>query len=501
MNRRPLPRPLEPGLAAVASALLFFAVARARPFHLGDEGYLFLVARELAAGGEIHARFDPIYPGGVFAWFGSWMRALGAVVPVFRAAAAVLVGLAAGGLWWLLRARVGPALTAAALAAIVALGTVAGAFKLVGMVAVAAALDRLLAARRAPATAAAAPAWIALPAATGLLAGWREDSAALLLALSAWAWWRGPRTAGRAAAWIGAAVGGALPWLLFFGARGELAAMTEHVLARFAFLFRRLADPTEVAWRPPASVPVSFEQLGHALLPALVVLPTLLYAFLLVRGWRRRAVESADADLLAALLGFAYLAQFAWERPDVTHFRFHSPVLIVAIALSVAGAAGRRRALVTAALLAPIVAVAAQRLAAPADELRRYPCCAGAAAEIRLRAIPEWAGRLDREGGTAIVLGWLPGLYLLEGERPGTRFLSTFARHLDDHEVRELGSDLLAPSNRWVFETGGPVPAGIRELLASHYERVPSRSGLRLWRRAPTRTPLSVIDPATPPPR
>jgi hypothetical protein len=111
-----------------------------------------------------------------------------------------------------------------------------------------------------------------------------------------------------------------------------------------------------------------------------------------------------------------------------------------------------------------------------------YPCCAGEAAGIRLQHIPSWAGRLEAEGGTLIVLGWSPGYYLLEGDGPGTRFLSTFPRHLGARERAELLADLRDPHNRWALAAGVvPLSNEVSEVLQAEYENVQSPSAL--WRR------------------
>ena len=68
-------------------------------------------------------------------------------------------------------------------------------------------------------------------------------------------------------------------------------------------------------------------------MPLLVVLPFVVYGSLLwIQLRRRRTGRAVQRPALAAAgLGLGYLPQFAWERPDLSHFIYHLPVLLVAV--------------------------------------------------------------------------------------------------------------------------------------------------------------------------
>lgn len=470
--------------AALATALAALLVTCARPFNLGDEGYAYLLARTVARGESLYRSFEPIYPPGEFYWLGGWLALFGDHVLVFRAGAAALLGAAGALLWCALRPGSGRAVAAGALAAMAAIGLTQGAFKTLGMAVVA--LAAVVMARPVPPTGGALRGhrWLLLPAAAGFLLGWREDSAAQLGALSLLVALRDPRPLPRAGAALAAAGAGWVLWWPIAAARGELAPYLAHITSRAGFLVLRLGDPTPVSWSAPAAAPNDLRGLAYALLPLLVALPGLLYVAILLAAWRRRHRAGARRLAVAGALGLAYLPQFVWERPDVTHFRFHAPALITALALAAAvlPRGGRRAFALVLAL--PLLVVAGERLRGePQRRTHPYPCCAGARAGVRLLEIPPWAGRLEGEGGRLIVLGWGPGYYLLEGEGPGTRSLSTFERHLGATGTARLVGDLLDPVNRWVIVAPGPIPRAVRQALKVHYERVVKSEGAALFRR------------------
>lgn len=476
---------IESVLAGLGTGLVACLVAAGRPFDLGDEGYAYLLARLVARGELLYRSFDPIYPPGEFLWLGTWLRLFGDHLLVLRAAAAALVGLAGALFWRPLRQRSGRSVAAGALAAVAAISLTSGAFKTLAMAAVAASAAAVLA-RPAPPrpTSSGGSTWLLTPFAAGLLVGWREDSAALLCALAGLAWLRGQRSAGRAASGFAAfALGWAL-WWPFFGWHGELAPYLDHVVWRGLFLVRRLADPTEVGWSPPRALPRSTAELYFAALPLLVALPLLLYLALLVIARLRSGQAGARRLATAGAFGLAYVLQFAWERPDTTHFRFHAPALIAAVAMAAFALPRRWRKGLALVLALPLALAATERLRGePQRRTLLYPCCAGLRAGIRLMEIPPWAGQLDREGGTLVVLGWSPGYYLLEGEGPGSRFLSTFPRHLDAAKVDELADDLLARDNRWVMTTGYALPPRIAAILDLEYVRASQSAVVVLFRR------------------
>jgi len=467
-------------VAGLATALASYLVTAQRAFDLGDEGYAYLLARAVARGEPLYGGSIPIYPPGEFLWLGGWLALAGDHVQVLRAAAALLAGAAGALLWRAVRPGSGRAVAAGALAALAALGLVPGAFKTLAFAVVALAATALAA--RRPAL--SGRRWLLLPLAAGLLIGWREDSAALAAALAAAvALGRPPRSA-RLAAALAVTLAGWMLWWPLFAARGELAAYLAHVAGRFGFLFARLADPTAVAWRPPPQVPRTIGEAASAAQPLLVALPGIVYLVLLLAARRRPDGRGARRLAAAGALGLAYLPQFVWERPDLVHFRFHAPALVTALALAAGLLRRRARRFAALALALPLLVAGAERARGePQRRTHPYPCCAGAAAGLRLLEIPTWAGRLDREGGHLIVLGWGPGYYLLEGAGRGTAVLSTFPRHLDPARIARLIDDLRDPASRWVIRTPDPLPPEVLLELRRGYERAERAQGAVLWRR------------------
>lgn len=467
------------GLESLTAGLLGWGMAAwlflQRPLDLGDEGYTYLLARSWARGEGLYSRFEMLYPPGEFLWIGTSMRLLGETLPAFRFGAASLVGLSVGVLWSVLSGRAGRLWAAGAALWVVALALPAGAFKTVGMVVVLAALLATITAPRRSVVLASA-------ALAGVMLGWREDAAVLLGLVAAAGWWW--ERSSRLALEMGLAFAtGFAFWLVPLGLSGEATAFLGHVVDRAVLLAVRFVDPARPAWVSPQEIR-SLQQLANALLPVLTWVPPILYAGALLAWWRDRSSASARDLLAAGLFGMAFLPQFLWERPDLPHLLFHAPVFGVALTLVAKGWSPRlqRVTLAVLALTAGTWAFEAQRVAASG---RAYPVGLGARLGVVLGNLPKWVGRIEAEGGTVIVLGWSPGIYLLEGNGPGTRYLSTFPRHLDDHDVAALAHDLHAATNRWVVLAYGPRPPALEAVLQGRYRLVASSSIGQLWGRLP----------------
>ena len=476
---------VEALLCAFVAAAAPLPFAARRPFGLGDEGFLFLLSQGWAAGEPLFSRYHLLYPTGQYSFYGALMRLFGDSMLVLRCGHALLGGVAAALL--LLAARragAGPALAAALAAA----ATCAGA-KPVSLVAAApvvlAAVD--LAVRRIPPR----PWVVAVATCAGGLVPFREDSAILLLGVAVVAVGLRRRAVEVATVILPGLTLGFSPWLLLELVRGagDPLAFTALCARRVLFLGGRLGDPTEVAWLWPPRIPADAVELATMAIPFLVVLLPLFYATLLAgQWWRQRRGEAVRPHLVAAgLLGFAYLPQFAWERPDLPHLRTHLPILAAVVVLAAARAplVHRLAAGLLVAVLTAVPLLATLRAQTPPTRI--YPCCQGARVGARLHGAPPWAGLPRRPGETLIVLGWSPGWYVLEGIKPGSRHLSTFPRHLPsaaDHA--RLLDDLARPANRWVISPGGPalpVPDEAERLVARLYRLEHRWRGYELWQR------------------
>lgn len=481
MIRAPRARSGGPLAAGLAVAALQFAVHRAAPFEPGDEGMRWLLSAAWAEGGSLFARFQPIYPPGQYVVFGGFLALFGGTLELLRLAHALLGGAAAALLFAVL-GRLGPP-GGAWIGALALALPLSGTVKLLAAIAVLALALRLAAGRPFGLRALAATGAVA-----GLLAGWREDSAALAALALAFALARSPtrRGAGAAAAGLAAGFGS---WLALFALRGDAGEFAAHVARRIAFLAIRLQRPLRVDWRIPEEPFASAGAAAQTLLPLFWALPVALYGALLGVQWRRRrAGRPVDrATLAAALVGCAYLPQFLWERNDLAHASDHRPILCAVAAVALQRASGRWRRAGLALLAAPVALALA--LAAPVAAGGRqgvdYPTAAARAWGARVAAVPPWAGLPGGDGATMIVVGWGPGWYALEGTPAGTRLLSTAGRHLRGRGTLErLLAELSAPSNRWVLATPGTEPvAAIFTLLGRRYRLVVQWNDYQLWER------------------
>lgn len=471
-----------------ASALAGFAAGRGRAFGLGDEGFRYLLSQAWAEGEALHRLFHLLYVPGQYAYFGTFLRALGPQIEVLRLAEAVLGGAATAVAVLAVGRVAGPALTAAAGAAL-AFATLPGYASVASAMVLAAAID--LAARTAEGRR-PGPGWIfGAGVLVGLLAGWREDSAVLALAvtLAAVALRRRPLDTLRLV--LPGALLGVGAWVSLFALRGEGAELLDHMGRRLLFLVERLGEPTRPAWSFPEDPFASRRALLAALFPFAAAVPPFAYAGILLRQGVRRLHGQAVAwpAAAAAVVGIAYLPQFLWERPDLAHLWAHLHLLAAIVAVAAAGERLPWRR-VTAAGLGVAALLGAGFVATRGDgeETVHYPCCQGRRIGARLPDPPPWAGLSRRNEGTFLILGWGPGWYVVEGVRPPTRFLDPGSRTLTPAEIAELSLDLADPEVAWV------ITASLRDLppeavgaLRRFYEprEAWSDHGWRLWRRRP----------------
>ena len=481
---RPL---LAASICGFLGAAAFLALDVSRPLDLGDESFQYLMSSAWARGENLFAQFQVLYPTGQYAFFGTLFHLLGDRLWVLRLGRAILSGIGIGVLVYAVR-RVGVKPGAAALLAASAALCAAKPASLAAASPVVL-LTLLLALRRPPGRG-----WVfAAATLAGLLAGFREDSAvlALLLALLGVAWRRRP--AEMAILVLPGIAAGFAPWLVIEGLRGDAFAFAAHCAHRLVFLGQRLAEPTEVRRLPIWQHLRTPRQLGSLVTPVLALVPPLAYLLLLAGAQRRwwRGEPPDPRRVTAAVAGLAYLPQFLWERPDFPHFCTHLPILLTVLTVAAASARRLHRRLLAALLVAVcVIAVggrAVQRRVLPPVP---YPCCDGARIGATLEGeVPAWAGLRREPGETLIVLGWSPGWYVLEGLPPGSRHLSTFARHLATDEQRDrLATDLARPSNRWVIASppgNRDLPPQVQRSLEAHYRRIENWRGHRLWQRLP----------------
>lgn len=462
---------------AVALGLLLATVFEP-PFQLADEGFRYVLSRSWARGDSLFERFMVLYPTGQYAYFGGWMGLLGEQLWVLRLGRAFLGGAAAVCLFAAL-SRIAPPVVAWSTVLAVTLAVPPQA-KVTAM-ALVIYLGLRLADERVPRHVVVTAAMMA-----GGLAGWREDSAVLALVLAA----LGVALRGRLRELILLPLFGLLgfaPWWLLAASRGDAGSFVRHVIFRLRFLVERMAEPTDVAWSWSLRLP---ETPRHALaqtMPVLVALPFLVYGLLCLlqlRRWRASRPIQRDA-VVAGCLGWAYLPQFVWERPDLSHFIYHLPVLLVAV--SVLGCVTLPKNHRRWAAAVPVLVCAAVLVGSaltPDRPSRPYPGPGGERFGLAMTGHPPWAGLERDPGQTLIVLGWGPGWYAVEDIEPGTRFLSTFRRHVGTSELQaELVDDLKRPTNRWVITTGFEAPASARQVLRDDYCRAGSWRGTDLWER------------------
>ena len=459
-------RPFLPAhvlLGATAAFAVAFLLLNGQPFGLQDDGFRYLLSRTWARGAGLFGSFDLLYPPGAYVWFGSWMRLFGEQVWVLRLGQALLVGLTAGLVFRPLHRHGGPGVAWSAALLLGVIGT--GWGKMAAMAAVAAAVLSLDRVREASSFR-----FLLLGAGTGLLLGWREDSAVLLGAVTVISLLFG-RCGRRAWAWAAAgAAAGFGAWVVLFWLRGESAAFVTHEAHRLWLLADRLtpAGRTHAAWPAPGRV-ASPRDLAAAVLPVVQYVPLAVYLGLIA----------------------GYVTSRLRRRPWLYHFRSHLAVLVVAAGAAAGALGGRWRrgvaATFTGAALAAFVLIAWQHHSHPGA---RYPSSPGRTAGVRLaEGAPPWAGLEFESGETMIALPWCPGWYAVEAVPPGTRILSALPRHLRHRgTLGRLEADLSRPGNRYVIVKGpaGGLPPPLRRLVVGRYRPAESWSGYRLWeRRAP----------------
>lgn len=477
-------RVVEPVACSIVALAVVLATVFKPPFDLGDEGFRYLLSRSWARGESLFDRFLVLYPTGQYAYFGTWMKLLGDELWVLRLARSALGGGIALCLFSAL-VRVVP--RAAAWFTVLACALAVPPQPKVLAMAVVVWLGLRLADDAVPER---LPVWAALAA--GVLAGWREDSAVLALgvALVAVALRRRPRLLPKLPI---AVLVGFLPWWLLEASRGDGVSFVHHVLFRLRFLVERLAQRTDIRWTRPSEAPTDVREALVMSMPVLAALPFVVYGVLLgLQLWRRRAGRPMHRPALAAaLLGLAYLPQFVWERPDLSHFVYHLPVLLSALvvlgSLWLPASRRSRSAAVPALLCVALIVGAAWAAERPTSV---YPGPGGPRYGLATEDHPPWASLDRRPGETLIVLGWGPGWYAAEDLEPGTRFLSTFLRHVGTPERQaELVRDLQRPSNRWVIQTGYEMPDSAREAVRAGYCRVGRWRHTKLWQRCNVRRP------------
>lgn len=486
---RPNPWLQALGCGALA-ALVAFVLEWHRPFGIGDEGFRYLLSASWARGEDLYRTFHLLYPAGQYAYYGLLLRLAGPQLWVLRLGDSLLGGLATALIFLGLK-RAGAsrlawlgALTIAFLE-LPTFETVASS--LVFLLAIIVVMG--LAERRIP----SATLLFVISFAAGWLVNWREDSAVLaaFLATIALVARRRPWDTLRIA--LPAAALGFVPWVALAALRGELASLFLHTGHRLLFLATRLGEPTHTHWRLPVDSFASPRALTRSLFPILAIAPLGVYIGIFLSegfAWRTRR-EWHPGALAAGLVGVAYLPQFLWERPDLSHLHAHLHLTLAAFALWLGTVSPRsvRRGLGVAALLAlPLVSTAyvvGQRLSIPAVV---YPCCEGAAIGARVQAPPPpWTNLADGRSGRLLVLGWGPGWYSLEGIRPASRFLYTGGiRGLPKSGFAELVADLERPSTQWVIKPAARAPRPLRGALHAYYRLAGRWRNWQLWDRSPS---------------
>lgn len=464
----------------LAAAALVFVAGGPRPFDLSDEGFRYLLSRDWAAGENLFARYRLHYVTGQYAYFGTLIRLASGSLWAVRLGEALLGGLGVGLIAWTVR-RVGPWSLVVVAAAAAAFAGAAGYATPASALVFALAVD--LALRRRP-----GPRWVvAASLLAGALAGWREDSAvfAFALAILGVLLRRRPREILTLA--LPASVVGFVPWLALAALRGEAVDLAAHVGRRLVYLVERLETPQRPGWRFPDQAMESPRALATALFPLLLATPPVLYAGLLLAEARRylrgRAVRWAV--VAACAVGIAYLPHVLWERPDLTHLRAHLHLTVAAVAITAAGLSASTRRRVAAALAGvAILAAAYTAVQARRIEANAYPCCAGRAIGAVLPSPPPpWAGLDGERGAQLIVLGWGPGWYVVEGVRPGTRFLYAALPFLDAEQAEELAEDLRRPGIRWVIRSESRLPPVVEGSLTQRFVERNGWRGWELWER------------------
>lgn len=480
-------------IVGLVLAACHFLMTFADPFSADDQGLQYLLSRSWARGESLFARWDLLYIPGQYSYFGSLMRVLGEDLWVHRLGGSVLVGASAAILFRSVRHEAGVVL-GVAVAMIPLLAAKPQGPTLLAMALVAGAALRI--ARPTPIGGRVV---FTLAVISGLMFGWREDSAVLstVVALAASIrWQRSVLSLGLVVVGFGVGFAG---WLFVMTIHGEsVTAFVRHVLHRVVFLVERLFAPTlSVLDAPGLGSDRSLRSIGSAATPLLVATPLLFYLWLLAgeaaRWWRRIVVRREVA--VSAVVGLCYWPQFGWERPDVFHFVTHLPVFVlsmVCVAATWAPASRQRFAwlLVITAAATVTVRAAETRLHTTVP----YPTPAALQIGARLRvpgdSPPPWANLPRSHGDTMIVLGFAPGLYVLEDYPAGTMLLSTHARVLaDPDKTAKLKVELQRPSVRWVIAPDDPLAPtdwltqDVGTFLLRHFEPANPESANGLWKR------------------
>jgi hypothetical protein len=495
-------RPVRPIILESTAAGLLGALAGAwvlakKPFDLGDEGFLYLLARLWAHGSNLYDAHDLIYPPGVHVVSGWTMKAFGVTLPIYRASIAAMFGVALAVLSASLRKRGVPRLTLAlALAAMVGYAEVS--FKVLP-IALALAAALAAASRRFPGRGAL----LVLGSTIGFLAGFREDAAVLVGACAGIALLRRRQQLRRLrATLVDATLVGATTalafgvWFACFAVRAGGREFLAHVAHRFEFLVRRVGEPTPIAWEWALPRGASLARWSLITTSYQTVFVIALAAVVAWSLWRRRREVPHDTGLRTAAItltaALCFLPQF-WERPDTPHLRNYLAAFLPAMAAATAlwrGAPSgslprvRRAALVllgvAALALAAFPWLTRHRGPVPAA----YPTLAAQLQGLLLYDHPPWAGELAHTPGTLVVLWWGPGWYVIEDVAPGTKTLSTFARHQTPESTARLVADLERPGNQWVITVpGGEVPASVLAALDREYQRRATWNIWELWAR------------------
>jgi len=194
-----------------------------------------------------------------------------------------------------------------------------------------------------------------------------------------------------------------------------------------------------------------------------------------------------------ALVGLAFVPQYLWERPDLSHLRGHLAILlaVLGVALGSCSTRCRQRAAAGLTVLAAVLGglLVIQHGLANATV---YPCGEGKRIGARLEGgSPPWAGLPFEPHETLIVLPWEPGWYALESPTPGTRILAVIGRQLKSAAVVEAAcADLRRHTNRWVITDRDyvrnavlPGELAIARTILGRYRRVATWSEWELWER------------------
>jgi hypothetical protein len=472
---------IEAAVCGALGVVAFLSFDLWRPFSLGDEAFRYLLSRHWAHGDNLFERFMVLYPTGQYAFYGSIMRIFGEELWVLRLGQSLLGGAAVFLLFLTLRRRDQSPLPWA-LAIAIMFSCIAGEKLFASTVVLCSVF--LLADTAQP-----EKRHLGVSAAlAGFLAGWREDGAVLMAVVVVIWVIRRRRPSELVSTALPAAATGFGFWVAIELVRGDAVSFVAHVAQRLTFVAERISSRTHIVWNfPPERLPRSPLELASQAMPVLAALHVFVYGGLLAHQltrWRR-GFGVQFLVVASAMVGVAYLPQFLWERPDFPHFLTHLPVMItvVAFSASVLSPSGKHRVALCLLVLA-FASAGAKYLQAKQVKGVPYPTEPGHRIGISFAgSVPDWAGLPRSQSETMIVIGWGAGWYVAEGFEPGTRFLSTFTRHLpSEAERRELKHDLENRRNRWVItrRTGGNIDI-YSPVISNRYTLVARWRGWELW--------------------